>query len=509
MTSPTISDTAPTAEVAPTRGRSAGRLLAVAAVSAIAAVGLGAALGPHHQTVSASQAGDAQLAERLQSLPGSFDGFRSLSIAEIGPDGSRFAGIGDANPAEPGAPGPDTVFELGSITKTFTGALFQDAIDRGEVSPEDHLSQYLDALTGTPAGDVTLASLSQHTSGLPSLGATAMASTLTNLLLNENPYASTSTEQLIADAAIAPVNPDQGTVYSNFAVSLLGTALVEAAGADDYATLLEERLTGPLSMDHTVVAATAEQVPTDAVPGFLLNGTRAPRWWGEGYLPAGSATFTTASDLAIWAQANLDGTAPGSAALQPTAPMGTDTEIGWGWITSPAFDGDGTQTWHNGATGGFRSFLTLDRDAGTGFLILSNSVAPVEDVALAYATGSAIPGPTAASVIVGWFPFAVALLCGSIAFIRALRARSWLPVVSELAWATFALLLLWTSGPWFSVGGWVWGLALAPTLAAAALLTDRAARGQRMPFLPARRAWLWWPTAVTGVAAAAFATMLW
>lgn len=176
---------------------------------------------------------------------------------------------------------------------------------------------------------MTLASLSQHSSGLPGLGETAVASTLESLLLNENPYASTSTEQLIADAAVAPVDPDQGTVYSNFAVALLGTALVEAAGVDDYATLLRERLTEPLGMDHTVVAATADQVPEDAVPGYLLNGTRAPRWWGEGYLPAGSATFTTASDLAICAQANLDGTAPGAAALQPTAPMGTDAEIGW------------------------------------------------------------------------------------------------------------------------------------------------------------------------------------
>lgn len=342
MTSPTTSDPAHPADPAPTRGRSAALLLAVIAASAIVAVGLGAAFGPHHQTVSTSQTGNERLADSIQSLPGSFDGFRSLSVAEIGPNGPVFAGIGDADPAHSGAPGPDTVFELGSITKTFTGALFADAIERGEVSPDDPLSQYLDALTGTPAGAVTLASLSQHSSGLPGLGETSVASTLESLLLNENSYASTSTEQLIADA---------------------------------------------------VVAATADQVPEDAVPGYLLNGTRAPRWWGEGYLPAGSATFTTASDLAIWAQANLDGTAPGAAALQPTAPMGTDTEIGWGWLTSPSFDGTGAQTWHNGATGGFRTFLTLDLAAGTGFLILSNSVAPVEDVVLAYATGSSIPGP--------------------------------------------------------------------------------------------------------------------
>lgn len=463
MTSPTTSDPAHPADPAPTRGRSAALLLAVIAASAIVAVGLGAAFGPHHQTVSTSQTGNERLADSIQSLPGSFDGFRSLSVAEIGPNGPVFAGIGDADPAHSGAPGPDTVFELGSITKTFTGALFADAIERGEVSPDDPLSQYLDALTGTPAGAVTLASLSQHSSGLPGLGETSVASTLESLLLNENSYASTSTEQLIADAVVA-ATADQGTVYSNFAVALLGTALVEAAGVDDYATLLRERLTEPLGMDHTVVAATANQVPEDAVPGYLLNGTRAPRWWGEGYLPAGSATFTTASDLAIWAQANLNGTAPGAAALQPTAPMGTDTEIGWGWLTSPSFDGTGAQTWHNGATGGFRTFLTLD-----------------------LAAGNRLPHPVEQR--------------------RSRRGRG--PRVRHRLLDPGPLLLLWISGPWFAVGGWVWGLALAPTLAAAAVLILRAARGPRMPFLPARRAWLWWPLAVAGLAAAAGITVLW
>lgn len=211
MTSPTTSDPAHPADPAPTRGRSAALLLAVIAASAIVAVGLGAAFGPHHQTVSTSQTGNERLADSIQSLPGSFDGFRSLSVAEIGPNGPVFAGIGDADPAHSGAPGPDTVFELGSITKTFTGALFADAVERGEVSPDDPLSQYLDALTGTPAGAVTLASLSQHSSGLPGLGETAVASTLESLLLNENPYASTSTEQLIADAAVAPVDRRPGT----------------------------------------------------------------------------------------------------------------------------------------------------------------------------------------------------------------------------------------------------------------------------------------------------------
>lgn len=506
MTSPTPSDSSPAVAPPSAERRSLGPVLGVLAGAAIAAIALGATVGPQRQTVSSVWSGDENLAESVRTLPGGLDGFRSLSLAEIGPDGAVFAGLGDADPARPGAPGPDTVFELGSITKTFTGALLADAIERGEVTADDRLAEHLTELEGTAAGDVTLASLSQHSSGLPGLGATAAESAVSSLILNENAYASSTTAQLVADAAVAPVDPDQGVVYSNFAVSLLGTALAEAAGVDDYAGLLGERLTGPLGMEHTVLAATAGEVPADAVPGFLLNGTPAPRWWGEGYLPAGSSTFTTASDLVIWAQANLDGSAPGAAALDPTAGMGPEGEIGWGWITSPSFDGTGTQTWHNGGTAGFRTILTMDREAGTAFIALSNTVATVDHVAVSYIAGVPIPGPAEPYLLLGWGVFGIAMLLGAAALIRALRAKALLPSISDLVWALAGLLLLWHSGPWFVVGGWVWGVALAPSLAAVGLLV---LRGRSLPFLPARRRWLWWPTAAIGVVAAVGVTFLW
>jgi CubicO group peptidase (beta-lactamase class C family) len=508
VTSPTPTVTEPSPTPMPPRVArlSPAPVLGILAGAAVAATALGATAGPQLQTVSSVWSGDETLAESIRTLPGGLDGFRSLSVAEIGPDGAVFAGLGDADPAHPGAPGPDTVFELGSITKTFTGALFADAIERGEVTADDRLAQHLPELEGTAAGDVTLASLSQHSSGLPGLGATASEGAVASLLLNENAYAASTTAQLVADAAIAPVDPDQGVVYSNFAVSLLGTALAEAAGAEDYAALLSARLTGPLGMEHTVLAATADEVPSDAVPGFLLNGTPAPRWWGEGYLPAGSSTFTTASDLVIWAQANLDGTAPGAAALDPTAGMGPEGEIGWGWITSPSFDGAGTQTWHNGGTAGFRTILTMDREAGTAFIALSNTVATVDYVAVSYIAGVPIPGPAEPYLLLGWGVFGIAMLLGAGALVRALRAKALLPSISDLVWALAALLLLWHSGPWFAVSGWLWGIALAPSLAAVGLL---ALRGRSLPFLPARRRWLWWPTAAIGLMAAVGVVFLW
>ena len=103
-------------------------------------------------------------------------------------------------------------------------------------------------------------------------------------------------------------------------------------------------------------------------------------------------------------------------------------------------------------------------------------------------------------------PIALALFFGLVALRRAIRGTAVLPVVSALLTAVFGLLLLWNSGPWAVVGGWLWGIALAPVLAAAAIL---AARARTLPFRPDRRVWLAWLELVIGVAAVGLGVALW
>lgn len=313
-------------------GHRVGAVSAVAAVVAVLAVLVGAVAGPEHRRLGPQTTGDPALAERVRAAAGGHDGYRSLAVAEVTPTSVTTAGLG---PADAGAP-----FEIGSVTKTFTAALFADAVTRGEVRPDDPLRRALPELAGTPAGAVTLASLAQHRSGLPGLGATAAAGALATTV-NLNPYSSTTTPQLLDDARTAAVDPQQPPTYSNFGVALLGTALVRAAGADGYPQLVADRITGPLGMTTTTFAATDAQVPDTAVPGHRDNGRPAPRWAGEGYLPAGSSTFSTVEDLARWAAAQLTGVAPGTAALTPTAQDGPGTSIDWIWVTSDATGADG------------------------------------------------------------------------------------------------------------------------------------------------------------------------
>lgn len=457
----------------------------LAAIATSLVVGLLA--GPEGQRLGETRSGDADLGRRVTAAVGAGAGFRSLVVAEVTADSVVWAGLGNAGDGRrPGrAPQPDDRYELGSVTKTFTAALFADAITRGEVRADDPLARHLPELVDSPAGSVTLASLAQHGSGLPALGATAQGELL-SALLNQNPYHTTDTAQLVADATIAPVDPTQPPTYSNLGLSLLGTALTRAAGASDYPALVAERITGPLGMDQTSFATEDSDVPAQALNGFGSNGTRAPRWSGTGYLPSGTSTFTSVTDLARWAQAQLAGSAPGRSALDPTADFGEDARIGWVWLTSPGRDGRSV-LWHNGATGGFRTMVAIDREAGRAVVVLGNSTRGVDALAISllYGDSSHQPLPSALPAA-GWVVTGAALLLGVAAVWRTVRRRSWVPVASAVLGGVLGLLLLWFLGPWEQVGGWLWGLVAAPTLAAVGLGVVLAARSGNT-FLPERR----------------------
>ena len=103
-------------------------------------------------------------------------------------------------------------------------------------------------------------------------------------------------------------------------------------------------------------------------------------------------------------------------------------------------------------------------------------------------------------------PIALALFSGIVALRRAIRDTAALPVISALLTGVFGLLLLWNSGPWAVVGGWLWGIALAPVLAAAVIL---AVRARVLPFRPDRRLWLAWLELAVSVAVVALGFALW
>lgn len=263
-------------------------------------------------------------------------------------------------------------FEIGSVSKGITGLLYTDAVERGEVAPSTRLGDLL-PLEGA-AGGVTLGALSTHTSGLPRLPAAAQPYRRTVQLWRHgtNPYGESLDELLeqVKGVTVGKAKPS----YSNLGFELLGHAVARASGLS-YQELLAQRLTSPLGLDSMYVPSDASELRSTAVLGRSKRGRTMQPWTGEGIAPAGGIR-SSIGDMAQLAESLLDGSAPGAAALDPVQTFSGAARIGAAWLTLP-FKGREI-TWHNGGTGGFRSWMGLDRNAGTAAIILTATSASVD-----------------------------------------------------------------------------------------------------------------------------------
>lgn len=312
--------------------------------------------------MTAAAHGDERLAARLRALLGPRHGVAAAAVAA--PEGVTTACLGT---------GLDADFEIGSISKGITGLLYAEATARGEIGPDTVLGDLL-PLGTAPVGRVSLRSLSTHRSGLPSLPASAQPLRRTIALWRRgaNPYGEDLGRLLEQARKAEPGKPRPR--YSNFGFELLGHALAAAADTD-YAALLRQRITVPLGLDCCYAPAAAEDLRPEALTGTSRRGRPRQPWTGEAVAPAGGIRASITA-MARLTEALLDGTAPGLGALDPVEPFGVGARIGAAWVAIRVKDR--TVTWHNGGTGGFRSWLGLDREAGTGAVILSATSAPVD-----------------------------------------------------------------------------------------------------------------------------------
>jgi serine-type D-Ala-D-Ala carboxypeptidase/endopeptidase len=295
-------------------------------------------------------------------------------VGVIEPQGRRVVTYGSLNQGDPRPLNGDTIFEIGSVTKVFTSLLLSDMVQRGEVALADPVAKYLPPEVKVPERGgrvITLVDLSTHTSGLPRLP--------TNLKPKDpaNPYADYSVEQLYQFLSSYQLTRDIGSQfeYSNLGGGLLGHALARRAGMD-YEAPVRSRITGPLGMSSTGIALTPEMKARLAT-GHDDKLAAVPNWDLPTLAGAG-ALRSTANDLLTFLAANLGYVksplaSPMAAMLTVRRPLGGPKggEIGLGWlITKPA---DDEIVWHNGGTGGYRSFVGFNPKTRVGIVVLSNT----------------------------------------------------------------------------------------------------------------------------------------
>ncbi len=251
-------------------------------------------------------------------------------------------------------PDGDTEYEIGSITKLFTKLLLSDMVHRNLMGLDDKAQEYLPADVQLPTKDgkeITLLTLSNHTSGLPRDPATWDIS-------KGSSYSSYTLKDLydyLSHCQLQSV-PGEKFSYSNIGVALLGDLVAQKNGTawEDY---VQKRILDPVGMKDTGVRWTPTETARMA-QGYDGDGEMVEAWdWQQSpVMPAGSL-HSTVNDLMKL----------GKAALNPKSPLADIAfddkaeKLDWGKTVS-----------HDGGTYGFNTSFTVNRDKKTVVVVLGN-----------------------------------------------------------------------------------------------------------------------------------------
>ncbi len=281
-------------------------------------------------------------------------------------------------------PGYDSVFEIGSVTKTMTAFLVADLIGRGKWTLDDPIVKHLPSHTVLPRQgerQILVRDVLTHTSGLPALPPGF------NPKNASDPYADLSESVLLAALGTVQLSRPIGSQfeYSNFAMMVMSSAVARSYGSD-YETALVNRLFVPLKMDGAYVERPRSK--RSVAIGHLPSGLPTSDWHIENNLAGVGMVRATLDDMVAYAQAELGQSDEAlRATLQLTQqPLREHVGMNWGLLN---FDGHDLVA-HEGGTGGFSSLLALEPKAHRAVVILADT--SLADLGGLGALGNAVLG---------------------------------------------------------------------------------------------------------------------
>lgn len=280
----------------------------------------------------------------------------------------RSAGYGLANVEHDVRVTPDTVFQIQSMTKSFTSAGVLMLVEEGKVGLDDPIEKHLPATPDTWKG-ITVRHLLTHTSGLKDF----INAPTQSLRLDA------TEEDVLAATAVRPLDfaPGERYAYSNTNYELLGMLIRKLTGMP-YGDFLRARIFEPVSMADTRIYSWDAIVPHRAA-GYLRDGAG----WrnGEYIAPSvlgypGGGILSTVGDLAKWDIALTNGKvlSPDSRRQMWTPARlnsGAATGYGFGWAMG-TIEGHPHQN-HTGSHGsGFSSIILRFPSDRLSVIVLCN-----------------------------------------------------------------------------------------------------------------------------------------
>lgn len=323
-------------------------------------------------------------------------------------------------------PDSTSVFELGSLTETFTSLLYADQVIKGKIHEDDKLSNFLPVDVPAPvyqnvicepyrsdvgsqydngSGDnlqlkftpyickpdtsnepqpILLCYLSTHTSGLPDRPFNFHKKD------KMNPYADYSTDDLYeflrGYRMLEPIGFDYR--HSEVGVAVLGKALSNKSGKD-FETLLIENILDRMQMNDTRIKLSEDQNKR-FLTGYTVKGKAALRWTGDTYAPV-IGLHSTPADMMRFLSFNISLNKSSVTNLldythNPRIRSGKLTdpgfEVGLGWKINPATEQFKSVVWQSGLTGGFASYIGFNEAEHIGVFVLSSISEEVNEIGL-------------------------------------------------------------------------------------------------------------------------------
>lgn len=305
----------------------------------------------------------------------------SVSIGVYKDHKTRFYSYGETRKGNKTIPDSLTIYEIGSITKTFTAILLVDYFIEHRIPIDRPINDFLPGdiapmqYNGSP---ICINHLLNHTSGLPNLppgfethypdeswDSTKVFTYLNTLTLTQNPGVEYA--------------------YSNLGMGIAGIILERLTGKS-YRLLLEERITQPFGMESTKIQL-GNSDSTNMALGYDSNGNPSPypaNYWTmlSGFASSG-AIKSNLTDMIAYGKNMLypENTTIADAILTcENLSFNANVRAGYDWIYLKCNGND--VLFHDGGTGGFRSFLFVCKSKEIVLQILfSNTSESVNDYA--------------------------------------------------------------------------------------------------------------------------------
>lgn len=315
---------------------------------------------------------DQKIAKIIQDNLNGFPNKTQIAIALIDNDKTEYIGIVNNNNHFQTIENKNNLFEIGSITKVFTGILLADLVQKGHASLDEELKDIY-SFQLKEGEDIQLVQLANHTSGLPRRPSNF------NTLPNYNPNDPLATYNIEAledylKTKITLENPI-GTIeeYSNIGFTILCDVLIKKTGRT-YENLLQETILKPLSMHNSSTLIDNIDKSLLVSPGLNPNGDTTLNWNFTNITAGIGGIKSSLIDLEKFVYQNFKNAPLYNLPQTLTNVSGENEEgkigfgLGWNIVETNQIK----LLKHDGGTFGYVSELQIDKKSKKGVIVLSN-----------------------------------------------------------------------------------------------------------------------------------------